>query len=579
MKERVRESFYDIQRRQRAKSILLFALLILFYIFAIGLLAFSLLAGLGLWLGGPGLWTAAFQTRFWSVIILAAVFIAFFHFRDARKFGAEFILRRLGAKPPDFQDRYHKQFADTVEEIRIAAGLPRVNSFVLSSFGINSMALVEPDGTPAVAVTEGLLADCTRDEMQAVAAHELAHVLQGDAYFVTLVCSLANFFEKIRDALEPDVTDEANAPGSRCKAMVGPALMYLTAAGCSLVMNFLGMFLSRQREIRADAVAVELSRSPISLARAIYKAGIKNSMIGDFSQSYSPLFIVPPRLGGEDEGFFGRLSRSHPPTMIRISLLAHMASTEPAKIIEQVWETQRNREKARGVLPSFDELKISLPFSTGAPVSLPDTAGTQSAAGRGKDWQIRDKAGVWQGPFTLEELTNLPYFAGFSRVANLPEKIEATAREFPQVRLALHRQGRSKPSDAARLNRCPRCRVPLSETFYEGVRIKACPCCRGKLVDAGLMERIIARKEVTFSEDLVSKGRQFKEKFLLNPIKAQRQKDNDAPALLCPDCGYRLAGRPYNYQYFVPVDKCLSCQKIWFDADELEILQIIIEKL
>jgi Zn-finger nucleic acid-binding protein len=28
----------------------------------------------------------------------------------------------------------------------------------------------------------------------------------------------------------------------------------------------------------------------------------------------------------------------------------------------------------------------------------------------------------------------------------------------------------------------------------------------------------------------------------------------------------------------VPVDKCLSCGKIWFDADELEVLQILIEE-
>jgi Zn-finger nucleic acid-binding protein len=39
-----------------------------------------------------------------------------------------------------------------------------------------------------------------------------------------------------------------------------------------------------------------------------------------------------------------------------------------------------------------------------------------------------------------------------------------------------------------------------------------------------------------------------------------------------------MLARPYNYQYFVPVDKCLICHKIWFDADELELLQILVEK-
>jgi Zn-finger nucleic acid-binding protein len=58
-------------------------------------------------------------------------------------------------------------------------------------------------------------------------------------------------------------------------------------------------------------------------------------------------------------------------------------------------------------------------------------------------------------------------------------------------------------------------------------------------------------------------------------MKISQQKPQN---LFCPNCGTRMLPRPYNYQYFIPVDKCLSCYKIWFDADELEILQILIEK-
>lgn len=90
--------------------------------------------------------------------------------------------------------------------MRIASGLPQVNSYIIPSFAINSMALIESNGTPAVAVTEGLLADSTRDELQAVAAHELAHISRGDAFYVTLVCSLANFLEKIMEAIELEDT-------------------------------------------------------------------------------------------------------------------------------------------------------------------------------------------------------------------------------------------------------------------------------------------------------------------------------------------------------------------------------------
>ena len=61
-------------------------------------------------------------------------------------------------------------------------------------------------------------------------------------------------------------------------------------------------------------------------------------------------------------------------------------------------------------------------------------------------------------------------------------------------------------------------------------------------------------------------------------MKKQRDKERDLHGITCPGCGYRMLARPYNYQYFIPVDKCLSCSKIWFDADELELLQILIEK-
>jgi Zn-finger nucleic acid-binding protein len=48
--------------------------------------------------------------------------------------------------------------------------------------------------------------------------------------------------------------------------------------------------------------------------------------------------------------------------------------------------------------------------------------------------------------------------------------------------------------------------------------------------------------------------------------------------IYCPNCGHKMLPRPFNYHYVVPVDKCLSCQKIWFDRDELEVLQILIEE-
>jgi len=271
--------------------------------------------------------------------------------------------------------------------------------------------------------------------------------------------------------------------------------------------------------------SAEFGRDPSSLARAIYKAHVQNSFVGDFSASYGPLFIVAPESPNVQEGFFSRLFNSHPPLMKRIEALAGMAGKKPDRIVRDVWEGRQRRDKARGVLFSLEEMMV--------------------------------KEGV---------------------VKNTPEGIEAKAREFPQVRLALRDAGRKRPVDPDRGNKCPRCRVPLAETFYEGVAIKLCPRCRGKLVDEGMMDRVIARKEVAFSEGLIRKALDFKEKFLSQPVKTRKISETRPSApLSCPECGYTMKARPYSYSYFIPVDKCLSCHKIWFDADELEILQVLIE--
>ena len=202
------KDFWEIQRAQWTKSLFLIVVLFVFYFFAIGLITLAAVASVGLLSPSHSLLSAHFLLKLMAAVAGASVLIAVFQFYDAQKFGAAYILKRLGAEPPDAADRYHKQFLDTLEEMRIASGIPRVKAYVLPAFAINSMALIEADKTPAVAVTEGLLADCTRDELEAVAAHEIAHIARGDAFYVTMVCSLANFFEKIRESLEPEPDEQ-----------------------------------------------------------------------------------------------------------------------------------------------------------------------------------------------------------------------------------------------------------------------------------------------------------------------------------------------------------------------------------
>lgn len=563
--------FYEIQSKQRKKSVFLVLFLFLFYFFAIGLISVIFGVSFGLILSKEALLSADFLRKLLLFDAAVSFAIAIFHYVDARRFGAIFILKRLDAQAPDLSDRYHQRYVNTVDEMRIASGLPKVIPHVIPSFAVNSMAVISADDTPNVLVTEGLLAEFTRDELQAVVAHELAHILRGDTFYITLVCSLANFFERLRQAIEPDTSYHRHHAQPQGGGAVAHLMVYLAVFLSNIIMHLLSTLISRQREILADAAAVELSRNPKALGRAIYKAHIKNSFVGDFNVTYSPLFIVPPEsTGGESDGFFARLFNSHPPLMRRIRLLANMLKTRPARIIQEVWEIQKKREKARTLVSSREE---TLPEE-----ALPSAQPEESPEEAGKVWSVQDRNGNWQGPYSLEELLSVRSFFPLAKVKNLQEEIEARAREFPQIRDAIRKIRKRQFIDPGKQNKCPRCRVPLKGAYYEGVPIKICPQCSGKLVDSTFKERIITRKEIKFSDHLIQKAREFKDTFMRSPFQVKKIAPEKAEKISCPNCGSRMVPRPYSLHYVIPVDKCMSCYKVWFDADELEILQILIEE-
>jgi len=561
------KDFYETQKQQWQKSLFVFTMMILFYLFIVGMFVFASAAVVGLFVQEKPLSSTDTIIALTFATGVIALIIATFHYFDAKNHGAKFIRKRLLAIPPDLSDRYHKQFANTLDEMRIAAGLPAVHPFILPTFAINSMALIERDGTPSVLVTEGLVAEFTRDELQAVIAHELAHVVRGDTYYVTLVCSLVNFFERLREASKPQTHPDAAVQTGEARVSGAP-LIWVALTLSTLVMHLLSTLVSRQREILADAAAVEFSRNPRALARAIYKAHLKNSFVGDFSVAYSPLLIVPPHSTGITDGFFSRVFNTHPPLMRRIRSLANMASVRPAQIIQEVWDIHKSREKARIVLSSAEEIRAE---KEGKP--RPSETDLQE----GRIWLIQDTEGEWNGPHILADLILSDLFLPSRWIRNLQERIEAPAAEFPQIRHALRNLGKKQLPEQPKENNCPRCHIPLRENYYEGVLMKICPDCDGKLIDAAVMERIIARKEVAFSDHLKAKAKDFEENFLFDPVLRKKIHADKSPKIPCPNCGAKMRPRPYNYQYVIPVDKCLHCHKIWFDADELEILQILIE--
>ena len=126
---------------------------------------------------------------------------------------------------------------------------------------------------------------------------------------------------------------------------------------------------------------------------------------------------------------------------------------------------------------------------------------------------------------------------------------------------------------------CPTCAASLREVDYEGARVAACGSCGGCLVSDDALKRILARREVGFTDD----QRRLAEDVATSGDERRRaarsgQRKPGARLVRCPRCTRTMMRGHFNYEHALEVDRCTICDLVWFDRDELEALQILTER-
>ncbi len=564
------QSFWEIQKKQQRISVVFFLLLLIFYLLTVGLICGAVFLTIGLLLPGFNLARNIFP-QYAAIVFLISAILTFINFSQARKNGVNYLLKNLRAYSPDPEDRYHLTFLNVVDEMKIASGYNEIKAYVIPSLNLNSLSLLKQNQIPAIVVTEGLLAEASRDELQAVIAHETAHIVNGDTFLLTLVCSIAAFYQQLVDSLESgdEITKADSLRTSSGKKTAQP-VVYLAGIFSFLLLNFFIALISQKRELLADAKAVEFSRDPLALARIIYKAHISNSYLGDTSL-FTPLFLVPPDSRNIQETTRDKLFNTHPPVAFRLKLLSQMAHKSLEEVIEEIKAREELREKLRLKYTSLGE-------------NFPDwqekikdlQLQVRKDLQKEQVWLVKNTRGQWEGPYVLGSLITLPFFTPAMKVKNIQENLEGRAGDFPQIRFALYRHFHNQPVDPARQQKCPVCQTELTQSLYEGIKIKKCSTCHGKLVPMADLEKVFARKELSFSDSLKQKAEDYLKAFLDPAIKVPMSENK--PAALCPECGLQFLLKPFSYHYLLPVYKCYHCQQIWFEDQELEIIQILIEE-
>lgn len=224
----------------------------------------------------------------------------------------------------DTPDPVERRLINVVEEMAIAAGLPAPRVFVLDmESGINAFAAGFSPDDAAIAVTAGALVRLDRDELRAMVAHEMAHILNGDMRLNTWMLGL------LYGLFMPGLVGRTLMTGrmgrvGRFNKLTVPALV----AGVLLVaVGQLGMLLgrliqaaiSRQRELLADAAAVQFTRDPGALAGVFRKMGglafgprITHPNAPELAHLYIAAGLAPPLVP---------LFSTHPPLVARIRRL------------------------------------------------------------------------------------------------------------------------------------------------------------------------------------------------------------------------------------------------------------------
>lgn len=240
--------------------------------------------------------------------------------------------------PETAKNTQELQLYNVVEEMKIAAGLrymPKV--FIIEADYMNAFASGYSEKSAMVAITRGLMQKLNRDELEAVMAHELSHIRHLDIKLTLTASLLSNMTLMVLDMLFYNVMFSRNRD-SRSRNSLASIIIILRYL-LPIISILLILYLSRTRELMADAGSVELMRTNQPLASALLK--IQNDHVqhrDEFSAAYQKTphenvrreaYFYDPLLAGiESRRSIGDLFSTHPSLEARLAAIGFKKKNE-----------------------------------------------------------------------------------------------------------------------------------------------------------------------------------------------------------------------------------------------------------
>ena len=222
-----------------------------------------------------------------------------------------------GAKPLDRTS--NPRIYNIVENLCISRGLPTPQIYIIEDNSLNAFASGLSPRDAFVCFTRGLVDNLNDAELEAVAAHELTHIMNNDIrlmliaiVFVGIIQTLAWIFIRTRIR-----TSGKKAGEAMFIYFIIQIVVFVIAFFFSAIVQ---AAISQKREFLADAGSTELVKTSQPLINALLKISGDPQVHAVGNANVAQMFIENPLQSGEG-GFFVKLFATHPPISERIKAL------------------------------------------------------------------------------------------------------------------------------------------------------------------------------------------------------------------------------------------------------------------
>jgi heat shock protein HtpX len=217
---------------------------------------------------------------------------------------------------------------NVIEEVVIASGLPMPKVAIVEDSAPNAFATGRDPEHALIAFTTRILEVMDRDELQGVIAHEMSHVANRDTLVSAVAATTAGAIAILSDFLTRMMwfgggRDRRDNNQNPIALVVSLAVLILAPLAAMLLKSAI----SRKRESLADATAVQFTRNPAGLRKALEVLASDTTVVRQQSNAVAHIWIESP-LDGKS---VSKLFSTHPPIEERIATLRAMESLGPAQ--------------------------------------------------------------------------------------------------------------------------------------------------------------------------------------------------------------------------------------------------------